>query len=1315
MSVAKRPSVLPRLQRYVVRPITVLLCVFVVILAVVQITARTALYFASEFTPQLNTLLASKRIRLQGVSAQWNGLNPSVSVEHITFGPGQMQGFVLELDTLESLIRNAWIPRHVFWRQAQLHFEQTPQGWRLRNQQALVLPFDVVKSLDHADYVFGSARFTFHPQNGESITLDGGISARNLQSEHFMDVHLAEPGSPTSRLDASLVEQVSWFDQQLLFRDLRLQGQLKVPAGLLGNVAMVIDGQNVRWRQQSDRGQGRLHIVAHMLAHQIDPQLAPLRFELDLDLVGSQGRINGLSRVLNMRSGDANRLRSLELAPLHVQWLGDGAGFDPKLAAWNSGVDIAAIREVLVPSAGMWPIFGEWLQALAPSGQIHSVHGFVDAQGFSGFSASVSELKAQGYRGSPSLDNAQGRIWGGGRNLAVQLNADDITLQFPDMFATPWPFEHIQGLVKFHIRPGSLALRGQNIKGRRHDSAIAAQFAVIRSKERYNQRLTLAVSMDQTSYEYIPDYVSSKMAPELQRWLRAAPEGGQFSDLLGAYHGQVQLRNSELGRRLEVLGTVRQGRVRYEPRWPVAEDLVGEIHLAGPTTSIQVASAKMAGARINDGRIEIGAGGQVVNLQFDAVSDAGDLLAFIRTTPLQASLPFVRDNWAARGELRLQGQMAVPIGAQTDQELALALDFAPQQVSLSLPDYRFEIADLRGQGSFTLPHQLQGDFVGQLFSNAAAVVVTNTQQNIGFAVSGVFAPKDIYALMDSEDFGVLQGASQFDANLTLDMGSGVSSLQVATDLKGMAVALPGEIGKAADVTAPSRFDLQFLEDFQSLRWRYQSTQGWLHLDGKILRGSIGLGAAPLTIAADQQSVTVAGELAEVSVNEWVAFAAGADGTAVDWQMNDLRVGKLTIDELVFEDLLVSGRQQPQELVFSARSENLVGRMDLSDNNRLGIDLQFLRLPELAQAPVDTAGSSLLSDDPLTPELGRALPAAWVAIEELSVGDEDFGNWQFEIEPTPDVVRFVGLDADFKGLHLRDAEFIWDLSRNESAFAGRVDVDNLGQTLPLWDYAPTLETATANLQVDLVWPGSPPNIQLLALQGSMAFKAKDGRFLDAETSANGLRFISLFTPSALAKRINKFDFSDIVDEGMSFDRLSAAVNVGQEELVFAERMVLESPSSSFEFGGRINLRTEALDNEMIVTLPVSNSLPWYAAYLALANPVAGLGVMLGEQILRKPIQQFSSAKFSIGGTLDDPEVRFVSLWDKSMKAVPQPGSLTPIVSDQDAASVSLEEKQNPDTNLLGEAGLAAEPETDNVTATAAGVVSEDGVPEASEGE
>ena len=1277
MSVLTRSSIFVWLQRFVGKPISIFACMLIVVAALTQLAGRTTLYFASEFTPQLNALLASKRIQLEGVSAQWNGLNPVLRVARVTFGPGQLQGLEIELDMLESLVRTAWIPRHVFWQKAQVHFDQTPKGWQLRNQRELRLPFDVVTSLRHVDHLFGNAQFLFHPQVGETVAFKGDIRARNRRLEHLVEIAVSESRNQAAELRASWLERTAWFENQVVARDLGLEGQLNVPAGILGTAAWLFDSENTTWRQHQDRGHGQLRLVARALSERADVNALPLELALDINLAGTAGRIDGMSEVFSLSSGRDTDARSIDLAPLHVQVTTPVEPSVPTALVWTQGFDIEAVSDVLRTSAGIWPIFSEWLQALAPSGRINSVHGFVDAQGSSGYSASISDLSARGYRGSPSLDNAQGRLWGGGRNIAMQLNADDVALQFPDVFAAVWPFEHVQGLVKFHIQPGILGLRGQNIKARRHGSAIAAQFGVIRPKERYEQRLTVVVSMDKADAQNIPDYVSTKMTPELQNWLITAPRAGKFYDLLGAYHGQVRLRDRELGRRLELVGKVRDGRVQYDPRWPQAVDVSADIHLAGRTTTVDVDSARMAGASFSNSRIDVSPGGRVVGLQFEAASNAGDMLNFIRTTPLQMSLPFVTANWEASGELRMQGQMSIPIAENSASELAVELDFAPQKMSLSLPEYRFEMDDLNGQGAFTLPHQLEGEFAGQLFGNSASVAVTNDDESISFAVTGNFAPNDIYSLTNVSDMGLMQGESQFEALLELAIGEGVSTLSVDTDLQGMAVKLPGEFGKPADRVSPSRFDLQFLDDFQSLRWLYQNTQGWVHLGDEILRGSIGLGTAPVTISANQGSVSIAGELASVDIDEWISVTRGGGSLGIDWQMNDVRVGELRINELAFSDLLVSGRQRSEELVFSARGEALTGQVDLSDPARLGINLQYLRLPEFAPMDSNTVNASVVVEgrDPLSVALGRELPAASVAIEQLDVGDEAYGNWQFEIEPQQDAVHFVALDADFRGVHLRDAVFKWDLSADETTFAGRVDLDDLAQTLPLWDYAPTLETSIANLQVDLAWPGSPPNIELLALRGGMDFKAKDGRFLDADTSANGLRLISLFTPSALAKRINKFDFSDIVDEGMSFERLSAKVSVGQGEMVFTERMILESPSSSFEFGGRVNLRSEALDNEMIVTLPVSNSLPWYAAYLALANPVAGLGVILGEQILRKPIQQFSSAKFAITGTLNDPEVKFVSLWDKSMKAVPQPGSLAPVMPTSDTSTVSDERESN----------------------------------------
>ena len=46
------------------------------------------------------------------------------------------------------------------------------------------------------------------------------------------------------------------------------------------------------------------------------------------------------------------------------------------------------------------------------------------------------------------------------------------------------------------------------------------------------------------------------------------------------------------------------------------------------------------------------------------------------------------------------------------------------------------------------------------------------------------------------------------------------------------------------------------------------------------------------------------------------------------------------------------------------------------------------------------------------------------------------------------------------------------------------------------------------------------------------------------------------------------------------------------------------------------------------------------------------MVIGERVLRKPLRAFSTAKFAVSGTLDEPQVKFVSLWDQSISK-PQP--------------------------------------------------------------
>jgi uncharacterized protein YhdP len=406
---------------------------------------------------------------------------------------------------------------------------------------------------------------------------------------------------------------------------------------------------------------------------------------------------------------------------------------------------------------------------------------------------------------------------------------------------------------------------------------------------------------------------------------------------------------------------------------------------------------------------------------------------------------------------------------------------------------------------------------------------------------------------------------------------------------------------------------------------------------------------------------------QLVLSQWVSPTGESAVTLpLDWTIVDLQVDEFVLDELVFTDLVLTGSQQDKTVRFEFNGPALRGTLLLPADGYLDLDLELLQIPQTPTVLADHIGAPQV--DPITVAVGESLPAANVKIKQLLLGDEPFGNWQFHIRPQEDnSVLFENFNASVNGVHIENSTLSWDLSSDRSSFDGRIKLDDLAQTLPLWDYAPSLSTTEANVNAAGVnWPGSPLNVSLLGTDGEFNFLARDGRFVEVEAGSGGLRILGLLNFTKVARRIS-LDFSDVVGQGMSFERIDAKVVLQSGLLTFPERLTVESSSAQFEVGGQVDMRSGQLNNEMIVTLPVSKSLPWYGLYLGLANPVLGATVVLGERMLRKPIEQFSTAKYEVTGTLDDPAVKFVSLWDRSMKA-----PIAPVAPVAPVAPAEIEE-------------------------------------------
>ena len=65
--------------------------------------------------------------------------------------------------------------------------------------------------------------------------------------------------------------------------------------------------------------------------------------------------------------------------------------------------------------------------------------------------------------------------------------------------------------------------------------------------------------------------------------------------------------------------------------------------------------------------------------------------------------------------------------------------------------------------------------------------------------------------------------------------------------------------------------------------------------------------------------------------------------------------------------------------------------------------------------------------------------------------------------------------------------------------------------------------------------------------------------------------------------------------------------------------------------------------MVVTLPLSSSLPWYAFWLASTNPATAAGVLLGREVFKRQIEALASARYRVTGTLEEPKPSFVGIF------------------------------------------------------------------------
>ncbi len=1241
-----------------------------VLYAIVQVAGRLLMPWLSSAENELNKLLADQHIRIEGIEGRWSLLNPIVSARRVVLPAGELVDVTVQPDLIESALRSAPVLRRAAVSDGHIALARDESGWWLAGmKRGKGSSFDLSTLLFESDELSGAVTITLLGQKPESMRIVVQAINRGGRSEVAADI--TRPDAPTAIASVR-------FDRARGIPLLRPPGHqgtvvikdFLVPRLLTGEGEIRIADVEGVWKVKDGSGRGELN-VGEIGARIGDSLPFTLSSAFHVWSSGWDWGVNGDLRF--SAAGGEAVIRDV------VAWQTDSR-IDVRIDHMDAGEVLGLAKTVAAPVEKA----NRWLVGLDAKGQLRNAWAFVRLDGASGaeddpgwrfgYGSQILEGRTLAFNGVPAAEGADAEVIGYERGFRVSLDGDALRVGFHDLFPTTWDAHDATGSVHVFFRPGYSGIRGTEMKATTGTVLAHGEFAVTNPQLLARKAVVLLAEADGASFEDARTFVPRTLEPRLHEWLTTAPQQGQLSGIRFAFQGQNKAPGLENARRVEIRTTLANLLLAYHADWPLLENVSGDLAVRGNDVTFAATSGQSSGLDLQGSSVAVVKRGGEARIDLVSRGDAAAYLDFIRHSPLLDRMKFVRPEWMLLGPMNVDGALTVPLRGETEAvQTTASLTGELRGLQALLPELRLSFSDIAGPFAFETPHALSSPHLaGSLWGEPVEMSIEPVGEHVWVKAKGEMTTERALLVATLDDPGFIQGRFVYEAEAGIAAATDATTeIMLRSNLAGVALDLPEGLSKDLEDDTPSMLGLQFLDEYVVLSFQYRDVLGWLHMADAPIRGAIGIGVQPPVIDLADSFVRVSGQVHHMHLEEWTKLFAESDARKETESagvetlsrparvvINDLRVNKAWVGDLAFKDLLLDADTTPDRTKFDFSAEALEGSVELAGDQPIVMNIEHVSLPPAPKPPEVPDTPEVLrkklgpapDDDPLSESLIASLPPMDVDIKRVWRGEEDFGKWRFELrKPEEEALVIQQLDAEIKGLRITSKEGVrWTAGDDLTAFKGAVDMNNLAEVLPQWRYAPTVASETASIQADVRWPGSPLNLSLAGIAGQLSLSAKNGRFLEVESGSGAMRIMSLFSFSAILKRLN-FNFSDVIGRGVGFETLQTKIDLADGMLTFTEPMEVKSTSSDFRLGGKVNLHTGELANELVMTLPVSKNLPWYGVYIALANPLVGLGVIVGERLLRKPLEQFSSAKYQVRGTLAEPEVKFVGLFDDELTA------------------------------------------------------------------
>jgi uncharacterized protein (TIGR02099 family) len=836
----------------------------------------------------------------------------------------------------------------------------------------------------------------------------------------------------------------------------------------------------------------------------------------------------------------------------------------------------------------------------------------------------------------PGINNLNADIHFTEQVAKIKLASRQVTLQPATWLDDTVFFDEITGDVEFEKNAEIWRLQGHALKVKNDDLTIQFDGSVRQDREG-NIINDVALALENVAVARWQSYFPEKLLSDgFKKWSKGAFLAGDV------VRGHIKLQGDMAAfpyqsKPAKLLGSfdlalqVKDVHLHYAKGWPDLFDMTGSITGQGNNLVIKTQQGSVAGFAFQQVEANID---QLIEDK-PILTVAGRLkgtsqqaLNFLQNSPLKQRFGGVVKQISAKGQSTINLNMTIPF-ADTDKtkvkgDVSL---IGSDLFSKTMP--KIGLTQVNGVIQFhnkgVTAKNIKGQFLNQpvdinVYPKGGTTVVT-ANGSVGVGNLRQTWPTIPEAITGRVPY-------QLDVLISeRDMGDFYIDASVASNLKGVGIALPAPLYKTAIQSKNIKATFKQTSSRPSIVIQY---------DDKVDVSLVSLSNEHLF---DNSTLDV--KAAEFDIEEWLLW--NEQHQQGDWSANGINqlavnIGQLTGYGQQFSAVNVTAQKQRKHWQASIASQAIKGTVSIPENISqqavLDVDLERLTLA----LPQKTG------DEDKIGKRAKLWPSMSINVDALTFDDMSLGEFKLigHQDNNKWIIKSANLTSEvYKGVVTQG---VWQQSASgdKTALAIRVDSGNFSGLLEKFDYQPLVEAEKSKLVMSFAWPGDPLAFSQQTVKGALRFKLEKGKLKDIEPGAAG-RVFGLLSVAAIPRRL-ALDFNELFGKGLNFSSIKGSFDIANG-IATTPDLTLKSESANIMVTGPIDLVNKQYNQTVNIRPNISSTLPLAGA---VAGGPIGLGVgtailladKLAGKLFGKQIVNLISYNYKLTGPWQEPDLKVI---------------------------------------------------------------------------